>query len=112
MLGNLITHFNKSIPILERVCRCWRYMVLSYRTGMRPLLPDLATKLTEGFNTSRQGCFLWATASIVREFSQGQEEVDSSLANDVYQFYEQQAKTFLRILSDLPPEELPDRKYS
>jgi transportin-3 len=26
----------------------------------------------------------------------------------VYQFYEQQAKTFLRILSDLPPEELPD----
>ncbi|KAF2124982.1 ARM repeat-containing protein [Dothidotthia symphoricarpi CBS 119687] len=108
VFGNLITHFNKSIPILERVCRCWRYMVLSYRTAMRPLLPELATKLTQGFDTSRQGCFLWATASIVREFSQGMEEVDPSLANDVFQFYEQQAKTFLRILSDLPPEELPD----
>ena len=108
MLGNIITHFNKSIPILERVCRCWRYMVLSYRTAMRPLLPDLAAKLTAGFDTSRQGCFLWATASIVREFSQGMDEVDPSLANNVYQFYEQQAKTFLRILSDLPPEELPD----
>jgi transportin-3 len=108
MLGNIITHFNKSIPILERVCRCWRYMVLSYRTAMRPLLPDLATRLTAGFDSSRQGCFLWATASVVREFSQGVDEVDPSLANDVYQFYEQQAKTFLRILSDLPPEELPD----
>jgi transportin-3 len=104
----MITHFNASIPILERVCRCWRYMVLSYRTAMRPLLPDLATKLIEGFDKSRQGCFLWATASIVREFSQGVDDVDPSLANDVYQFYEQQAKTFLRILSDLPPEELPD----
>ncbi|KNG52157.1 arm repeat-containing protein [Stemphylium lycopersici] len=107
-LANMITHFNASIPILERVCRCWRYMVLSYRTAMRPLLPDLATKLIEGFDKSRQGCFLWATASIVREFSQGVDNVDASLSNDVYQFYEQQAKTFLRILSDLPPEELPD----
>ncbi|KAH7070976.1 armadillo-type protein [Paraphoma chrysanthemicola] len=108
MLGDIITHFNKSVPILERVCRCWRYMVLSYRTAMRPLLPELAAKLTAGFDSSRQGCFLWATASVVREFSQGVDEVDPSLANDVYQFYEQQAKTFLRILSDLPPEELPD----
>ncbi|CBX90696.1 hypothetical protein IAQ61_002185 [Plenodomus lingam] len=108
MLGNIVSHFNKSIPILERVCRCWRYMVLSYRTAMRPLLADLASKLIEGFGTSRQGCFLWATASIVREFSQGVDDVDAGMANSVYQFYEQQAKTFLRILSDLPPEELPD----
>ncbi|KAL6710949.1 Nuclear import receptor [Coniothyrium glycines] len=108
VLGNIISHFNKSVPILERVCRCWRYMVLSYRTAMRPLLPELATKLTEGFAASRQGCFLWATAAVVREFSQGVDEVDPSLANNVYQFYEQQAKTFLTILSDLPPEELPD----
>jgi transportin-3 len=108
MLGKIIEHFDKSIPILERVCRCWRYMVLSYRTAMRPLLPDLATRLSAGFDSSRQGCFLWATASVVREFSQGVDQVDASLANDVYQFYEQQAKTFLRILSDLPPEELPD----
>lgn len=108
VLSNIVEHFDKSIPILERVCRCWRYMVLSYRTAMRPLLPDLATKLTAGFASSRQGCFLWATASIVREFSQGVDEVDPALANDVYQFYEQQARTFLKILSDLPPEELPD----
>jgi transportin-3 len=108
LLANLIQHFSTSVPILERVCRCWRYMVLSYRSAMRPLLPQLATKLIEGFQKSRQGCFLWATASIVREFSAGIEDIDASLANDVFQFYEQQAKTFLRILNDLPPEDLPD----
>jgi transportin-3 len=107
-LASLIARFAASIPILERVCRCWRYMVLSYRTAMRPLLPHLASKLTEGFGKSRQGCFLWATASIVREFSQGIDNVDPSLTNDVYRFYEQQATTFLRILSEMPPEELPD----
>lgn len=112
LLGNIITHFNNSIPILERVCRCWRYMVLSYRTAMRPLLPELATRLTQGFDASRQGCFLWATAAIVREFSQGSEQVDTGLANDVYQFYEQQARTFLKMLSDVVrPDELPDREY-
>ncbi|KAF2661924.1 ARM repeat-containing protein [Lophiostoma macrostomum CBS 122681] len=108
ILGHIVSHFSNSVPVLERVCRCWRYMVLSYRTAMKPLLPDLATQLTQGFDKSRQGCFLWATASIVREFSQGGDEVDPNMANSVFQFYEQQAKTFLRILNDLPPEELPD----
>jgi transportin-3 len=108
VLADIITHFSKSVPILERVCRCWRYMILSYRTAMKPLLPQLANKLIQGFETSRQGCFLWATASVVREFSAGTEKIDPSLANDVFVFYEQQAKTFLRILSDMPPEDLPD----
>jgi len=108
VLANIIQHFNQKTPILERICRCWRYMILSYRTAMKPLLPELANKLTAGFEISRQGCFLWATASIVREFSQGQDEVDPTLAHSVFKFYEQQATTFLRVLNDLPPEQLPD----
>ncbi|KAF2113306.1 armadillo-type protein [Lophiotrema nucula] len=108
LLGQLITVFHDSLPILERVCRCWRYMFLSYRTAMLPLLPDIANKLVHGFETSRQGCFLWATAAIVREFAQSEEQLNPNVAASVFQFYEQQAKNFLRILNDLPPEELPD----
>ena len=111
ILAQFVQHFANSVPILERVCRCWRYMVLSYQTAMKPLLADLANNLVQGFEKSRQGCFLWATASIVREFSQGGDDVDSSLASSVFNFYEQQTTTFLRILNDLPPEELPDCKY-
>ena len=108
VLGGLAQKFVTFAPMLERVCRCWRYMVFSYRTTMTPLLPDLANKLVAGFATSRQGCFLWATAAVIREFGMGRENVDEVTLNAVFQFYEQQATTFLRALNDLIPEELPD----
>lgn len=69
VLAAICERFIDFVPIVERICRCWRYMVLSYRFHTAPLLPQLAEKLSAGFTASRQGCFLWATDSIVREFS-------------------------------------------
>jgi len=77
---------------------------------MAPLLGPLADKLAAGFTASRQGCFLWATDSIVREFSSGAEHVDEATTDAIFHFFEQQAVTFLQALSDLTPEELPDGK--
>lgn len=107
-LAMIATNFPKSSPILERVCRSWRYMVISYRIAMAPLLPTLAQNLAHGFQASRQGCFLWATDAIIREFSEGAEYVDQNTSEAVYQFYEQQVVVFLRILNELSPDELPD----
>ena len=75
---------------------------------MVPLLPSLAENLALGFQASKQGCFLWATDAVIREFSDGAEAVDQNTSNAVYQFYEQQALAFLRILNELSPIELPD----
>lgn len=75
---------------------------------MVPLLPSLLEKLAAGFSSSRQGCFLWATDSIIREFSDGAEHVNAEITNAIYHFFEQQTITVLRTLNDLPPEELPD----
>ncbi|KAL2356513.1 armadillo-type protein [Cryomyces antarcticus] len=108
ILGAIADNFVSFAPILERVCRCWRYMVLSYRTAMLPLLPSLAEKLSSGFTASRQGCFLWATDAIVREFSNEIGHVDQATTDAIFHFYEQQASTFLKVLNDLPPEEVPD----
>jgi transportin-3 len=108
VLSAIAQTFDHCIPILERVCRCWRYMVFSYRTAMTPLLEELAKSLVKGFSTSRQGCFLWATDAVVREFSEGKDGLDPAVSNAVFNFYEQQATTFLRALSEVPPEELPD----
>lgn len=108
VLAAVADNFVNFTPILERVCRCWRYMVLSYRTHMTPLLPELAKQLQAGFTSSRQGCFLWATDSIVREFSDVSEAVAPETTAAIFNFYEQQATTFLRALSEVPPEELPD----
>ncbi|KAL8694308.1 MAG: hypothetical protein Q9218_001013 [Villophora microphyllina] len=108
VLSTIAENFTRSTPILERVCRCWRYMVLSYRTAILPLLPTLAQQLASGFENSRQGCFLWATDSVLREFAVGAEFVDPSTSQAIYNFFEQQALAFLRIMNDLPAEELPD----
>jgi transportin-3 len=108
ILSAIAERFVTFTPIIERICRCWRHMVLSYRTHAAPLLPQLAEKLSAGFAASRQGCFLWATDSIVREFSDVSEVVPKETTDAIYAFYEQQATAFLRALNDLPPEELPD----
>jgi transportin-3 len=107
-LSQIAKHFTRSMPILERVCKCWRTMVVSYRTATAPLLPTLATNIAEGFEASRQGCFLWATDAVIREFSYGAEFVDEATSDNVYQFFAQQATVFFRILSELQPVELPD----
>jgi transportin-3 len=108
-LAALADNFSDFMPILERVCRCWRYMILSYRTAMQPLLPELAMKLIAGFRETRQGCFLWTSDSILREFSADAEPpVDATTARSVFNFYEEQAKTFLRALNDVPPDDVPD----
>ena len=111
VLAAVANNFTKSTPILERLCRCWRYMVLSYRTAVLPLLPTLAEQLATGFETTRQGCFLWATDAVLREFSAGAEYVESGTSQAIYNFFEQQAFAFLRIMNDLPPEDLPDGTY-
>ena len=110
VMSAIAENFTNSTAILERVCRCWRYMVLSYRTAILPLLPTLAQQLASGFENSRQGCFLWATDSVLREFAVGAEFVDPATSQAIYNFFEQQALAFLRIMNDLPPEDLPDGK--
>ncbi|KAM0431823.1 hypothetical protein ACHAPT_005073 [Fusarium lateritium] len=108
ILSTVLDNFLNFTPICERVCRCWRNMVISYRTAMAPLLPDMANKLAGGFNNSREGCFLWVTSAILREFSEAREHVDPATTENIYTFFEAQTTTFLRVMTELQPKELPD----
>ena len=83
-------------------------MIISYRTAMAPLLPQMANKLASGFANSSQGCFLWVTSAILREFSEDREHVDEQTTEAIYAFFENQSTTMLRTMSNLPPKDLPD----
>jgi transportin-3 len=83
-------------------------MVISYRTAMAPLLPQMANKLANGFAASKQGCFLWVTSAILREFSEDREHVNEQTTDAIYAFFEAQSTAMLRMMSDLPPKDLPD----
>ncbi|RYP71443.1 hypothetical protein DL771_004810 [Monosporascus sp. 5C6A] len=108
ILAKVLESFIDFVPICERVCRSWRFMVISHRGAMTPLLPEMANRLASGFEASRQGCFLWVTGAILREFSEDREHVDQNITEYIYQFFEAQATNVLRFLSDLTPQELPD----
>lgn len=108
IMSALAENFTDSVAILETVCRCWRNMVLSYRTAILPLLSTLARQLATGFQTTKQGCFLWATDSVLREFAVGAEYVDPATSQAIYSFFETQAIAFLRIMNNLPASDLPD----
>ncbi|CAG8982242.1 hypothetical protein HYALB_00004476 [Hymenoscyphus albidus] len=108
ILSTILDTFSTFTPICERICRCWRHMVLSYRTATSPLLPQMANKLASGFSTSKQGCFLWATSAILREFSEDREHVDENTTESIYSFFEVQSRNMLQTMSDLPPQDLPD----
>ncbi|KIE02208.1 Importin-beta domain containing protein, partial [Metarhizium majus ARSEF 297] len=108
ILSTVLDNFLDFSPICERICRCWRNMVTSYRTAMAPLLPEMANKLASSFNTSREGCFLWVTSAILREFSEDREHLDQATTENIYTFFEAQTTAFLRVMADLQPKDLPD----
>jgi transportin-3 len=108
ILATILDTFVDFTPICERICRNWRVMIISYRTAMAPLLPQMANKLASGFAISKQGCFLWVTSAILREFSEDREYVDAQTTEAIYAFFEAQSTAMLRTMSDLPPQDLPD----
>ncbi|KAI0204955.1 exportin 1-like protein [Astrocystis sublimbata] len=108
ILAKVLTNFLDFTPICERVCRCWRLMIIAHRGAMSPILPAMANELANGFATSRQGCFLWVTGAILREFSDDREHVDAAMTENIYVFFEAQSTNVLRFLSNLTPQELPD----
>ncbi|KAI9830695.1 MAG: Nuclear import receptor [Phylliscum demangeonii] len=108
ILSALVDNFLDYPAICECVCRCWRTMVFSYRVAIQPLLPAMAEKVVSCFAASRQGCFLWTTDAIVREFAEGAEYVDEATSNAVYRILEEQVVAMLRALNDVPPGDLPD----
>ncbi|KAK5998661.1 hypothetical protein PT974_01043 [Cladobotryum mycophilum] len=108
ILSTVLDNFLTFSPICERVCRCWRNMVISYRTDIAPMLAEMANKLASGFDASREGCFLWVTSAILREFSEAREHVDRATTENIYHFFEAQTTTFLRVMTQLHPKELPD----
>jgi transportin-3 len=108
ILSTVLDNFIGSLPIAERICRCFRNMILSYRWAMAPLLPTLAQKVLVSFEGSRNGCFLWVSTAIVREFSTGAENVEPETSRQVFSFLEQEITVMLRLLNEVAPSEIPD----
>lgn len=110
ILTKILESFVDFVPIAERICRCFRSMLISYRTDMLPLLPALAEKLVLCFQKAPQGCFLWVSGAIVREFGDD-DSTDENTRLAVYQFLHQQCLHMFNALNGSRPEDQPERKF-
>jgi transportin-3 len=111
VLSTILDGFVDFLPICEQVGRFYRSMLISYRTAMLPLLPQVAHKLTTSFEKSHQGIFLWVSGTVIREF--GDEEfTDEQTRNSVVEFLNQQCLSMFRLLNNTHPKEIPDGLFS
>jgi transportin-3 len=81
--------------------------LISYRSHMTPLLPQMGDLLSKSLEMSNQGCFLYVSTKIVEEFSEGR-NLDENIVEAAFSFFGRQATTTLRALSNIPASELPD----
>ncbi|KAI5816867.1 armadillo-type protein [Pyronema omphalodes] len=112
MLSNILDAYVDFLPICEQVGRFYRSLLISYRTDMKELLPEIAVKLSSSFQQSHQGIFLWVTGTVIREFSNEDDIKDEAarllIRNTIYQLMEQQCVTMFRLLNNTHPKEIPD----
>jgi transportin-3 len=107
VLSTILDGFVDFLPICEQVGRFYRSLLISYRTAMLPLLPEVANKLSTSFEKSHQGIFLWVSGTVIREF--GDEEFTNQATRDsVYQFLQAQCLSMFRLLNNTHPKEIPD----
>jgi len=107
VLSTILDGFVDFLPICEQVGRFFRSMLISYRTAMLPLLPEVALKLTTSFEKSHQGIFLWVSGTVIREF--GDEEfTDEATRNSICQFLEAQCLSMFRLLNNTQAKDIPD----
>ncbi|KAK8932152.1 hypothetical protein VCV18_000685 [Metarhizium anisopliae] len=83
------------------------------KTYADPLVQRLMAKANNASNEEgklalAEGCFLWVTSAILREFSEDREHLDQATTENIYTFFEAQTTAFLRVMADLQPKDLPD----
>ncbi|TID13172.1 hypothetical protein CANINC_005028 [Pichia inconspicua] len=105
--------------IAERASKLIRKSILNFKRYFINALPTLTTLLTTAFRTYHHGCYLWASAAIVREFTIDDEsyEVDEPIKlsketlSAVWSFAVNQIYAFVDIYSETTTPDIIEDFY-
>jgi transportin-3 len=95
--------------ISESVAKNFKNIIYSYRIHSQPLLAPMAEILVSSFEKYENGCFLWASGAIVRQF--GHEEISDEVKHGIWAFVETQCINTFRVLEKNKPNDIPDRTF-
>lgn len=110
-IGNLIIEI---YPIVEQLIqkfgfnstkvseRCTKYLktiLQNYNLYLESILPSIANLLVQGFETTRFGCYLWVSGTLIKEFGDEEYGVSLDLKNSIWEFSKQQIIGFLNLVN-------------
>jgi transportin-3 len=101
LLVTLLKQCSSDAIIMEKTCRCWKYMIRAIREEFAPFLLPLAQLLSQLFSSSRHSVFVYI-ASICAEVFGPNGQNDQTLSDILKQF----SRQTLSILSG--PDEFDD----
>lgn len=78
--------------VSERLTKLLKTAIQLFSTYLSPILADIARLLHSGFQHHRQGCYLWVSGAVVREYGDDYTSDDTKRA--VYQFALTQCQAF------------------
>ncbi|KAI0460978.1 hypothetical protein LJB42_001307 [Komagataella kurtzmanii] len=96
IVTKLLNKFGKSTPITERALKFLNKSMSSLSTYLEPIIPQMAELLVLGFQTYREGAYLWVSGIFIREY--GDEHVSAQIKENVWKFSLQQAASFIQFL--------------
>lgn len=66
----VIANYQDNVRVIERACRCLRYIIRCVRTSGRDLLPPLLQLTLNIYGLYKHSCFLYLTSVVIDEFGQ------------------------------------------
>lgn len=104
----VLEKFNMSLHVSESFIKVIKSAVHSCSTYISPILPQIAQAIHNGFRATTYGCYLYVTASLLREFSD--DTVSPEIHSAVYGLGLEQSSSFFELLKEKPDSirEMPD----
>ncbi|KAG0676827.1 Nuclear import receptor [Pichia californica] len=107
LIYSIIEKFGKSSKISERCIKFIRKCIQNFKRFLIPSLKSIENLLIYGFKNYKFGCYLWCSGSLIKEFSNEEDEdidefikLDNNTLNDVWNFSLEQIKIFINIYND------------
>lgn len=105
--------------VAERAAKLIRKSVLNFKRYFINALPTITALLITAFRSYRHGCFLWASAAIVREFTVDDESYEADeiiklspqTLSDVWKFAVDQIQAFVESYTSTTPPDLIEDFY-
>ncbi|QPG77005.1 hypothetical protein FOA43_004399 [Brettanomyces nanus] len=107
LIARLVSSHGRSVKVSERCMKLVRRAMQSFWKFLLPVLQQTAEMLIYGFNTYHNGCYLWVSGALIKEYA-SDEDASEEVASSVWHFSMKQIDNFYNFFSGLSERKSQD----